>query len=164
LNLEPSRLRAQLQTGVMVLLLLAACCAHAQKVSTQVTNMSGFDLVGSNLVITVSIGEPAIVTFTQPDFILTQGFLQPEILPCTNVTLDYYPNPAEDELTVELKGCDAKISFMQLIDPWGRLIKSIPPKKNNKVYIGDVSPGVYFLRVWLSNSLSETLKIAKVSN
>jgi hypothetical protein len=32
------------------------------------------------------------------------------------------------------------------------------------VYIGDVSPGVYFLRVWLSNSLSETLKIAKVSN
>lgn len=117
-----------------------------------------------NLIITTSIGEPAIVTFTNQEYIITQGFLQPEIIPCNDAEISFYPNPAQDDITVELNGCEIKIESMQLIDIWGRVITNIQPEKNNKVFLGDVSPGVYFIRVFLTNTESQTLKIAKVSN
>lgn len=138
---------------------------EAQKVSPQVTNLGGFDLTGGvNRVITVSVGEPAIATFITDDYILTQGFLQPEILPCKEFKLVYYPNPTPDDMTIEVLGCDVKINIMQLIDVWGRVITTIAPTKNNKVLLGDVSPGVYFIQVFFTNSETETIKIAKVSN
>jgi len=136
----------------------------SQKVYPQVTNHAGFDLTASNLVVTVSIGEPAIATFVNPDYILTQGFLQPEIIPCGEYKLTYYPNPTRDDITIQVQGCDNEIEAMQLIDIWGRVITTIKPAKNNLVQLGDISPGVYFIRVFLTNSESETLKIAKVSN
>jgi Secretion system C-terminal sorting domain len=136
----------------------------AQRVTPQVTNLAGFDLTGSNLVVTVSIGEPAIATFFSTDYILTQGFLQPEILPCGEFELTYYPNPTPDEIMIEALGCDIKIESMQLIDVWGRVITTIMPTKNNKVQLGDISPGAYFIKVFLTNSDTKTLKIAKVSN
>ena len=136
----------------------------AQRVNPQVTNLSGFDLSGPTLVVTVSIGEPATASFFNTDYILTQGFLQPENLPCGEFELTYYPNPTPDEMIIEALGCDIKIESMQLIDVWGRVITTIAPKKNNKVQLGDISPGAYFIKVILSNSETETLKIAKISN
>jgi hypothetical protein len=65
---------------------------------------------------------------------------------------------------VEALGCDIKIESMQLIDIWGRVLTTISPTKDNKVYLGDVSPGVYFIRVFLTNTQTESIKIAKVSN
>jgi Secretion system C-terminal sorting domain len=138
---------------------------EAQKVSSQVTNLAGKDLTPVNLVLlTVSVGEPAIATFFNTDFILTQGFLQPEIVPCGEYELTYYPNPTRDDVTILVQGCDSEIEAMQLIDIWGRVITTIKPTSDNKVQLGDISPGVYFIRVFLTNSESETLKIAKVSN
>ncbi len=136
----------------------------AQKISSQITNLSGLDLSAADLIVTVSIGEPAIATFIKTDYILTQGFLQPEILPCQEFKLTYYPNPTPDDMIIETLGCDVKIQSMQLIDPWGRIITTINPTKNNKVHLGDISPGVYFIRVFFSNAATETIKIAKVSN
>lgn len=149
---------------ILGLFLLLSWQSIAQKVTPQVANAAGFDSQIGNLVISSSIGEPAIVTFTNSDFILTQGFLQPEIIPCGEFALSYYPNPTKDDLTVEVSGCDTKIESMQLIDVWGRLITSMTPEKNNKVLLGDISPGVYFIRIFLTNTESQTIKIAKVSN
>lgn len=151
---------------VITLLILAITpfFGVAQKVSSQVTNLAGFDLNASDLVVTVSIGEPAIATFITADYILTQGFLQPEILPCKEFKLTYYPNPAQDEVTIQAVGCDIKIQAMQLIDLWGRVITTIAPSKNNLVLLGDISPGVYFIKVILTNAETETIKIAKISN
>lgn len=146
-------------------LLLIPFVGIGQKVSPQVINQAGFDLLPSKiLAITVSIGEPAIATFINDDFILTQGFLQPEIVPCGEFELTYYPNPTQDDVIVEALGCDIKIESMQLIDIWGRVLTTISPTKDNKVYLGDVSPGVYFIRVFLTNTQTESIKIAKVSN
>jgi hypothetical protein len=135
-----------------------------QKSTPQVTNMAGLDLSDPNLIVTVSVGEPAITTLSTNQFILTQGFLQPENLPCGDLKLDYYPNPALDDLYVTVEGCETEIESMQLIDIWGRVITTIMPEKDNKVFLGSISPGVYFLRVALTNNESETIKIAKVSN
>lgn len=137
---------------------------ESQKVSRQVTNQAGFDLLAPNLVVTVSIGEPAIATYINDEFMLTQGFLQPEIVPCGEYELSYYPNPTRDDVIIEALGCDIKIQSMQLIDIWGRLITTVSPTKDNKMHLGDISPGVYFIKVFLTNALTESIKIAKVSN
>jgi hypothetical protein len=136
----------------------------AQRVAPQIANSAGFDLSNGSIVISFSLGEPAVATLSNSEFIITQGFLQPEIIPCNDAELTYYPNPTQDELTVDINGCETKIESMQLIDIWGRLITTIMPTSDNKVFLGDVSPGVYFLRVFLTNTESQTLKIAKVSN
>jgi len=148
----------------LLILVIAPLFALAQRISTQVTNLAGLDLSTSSQVITVSIGEPAIATFINTDYILTQGFLQPEILPCKEFKLTYYPNPTPDDMIVEALGCDVKIEAMQLIDVWGRVITTMTPAKNNKVLLGDISPGAYFIKVFFTNSETETIKIAKVSN
>lgn len=150
----------------LLIFAIAPLFGVAQRVTPQVANLAGFDLTGtgSNLLVTVSIGETAIATFSNPDYILTQGFLQPEILPCGEFELTYYPNPTPDEMIIEALGCDIKIESMQLIDVWGRVLTTIIPTKTNKVQLGDISPGAYFIKVFLTNSDTETLKIAKVSN
>jgi Secretion system C-terminal sorting domain len=156
-----------MRTLITVLILaIAPFFGAAQRISPQVTNMAGFDLdlAASGQIITVSIGEPAIATFFNTDYILTQGFLQPEILPCKEFKLTYYPNPTPDDMIIEALGCDVEIEAMQLIDVWGRVITTMKPTKNNKVQLGDISPGAYFIKVFLTNTESETIKIAKVSN
>jgi hypothetical protein len=128
----------------------------------QVTNMAGFDISVPDFIVTSSIGEPAILTFTNTNLILTQGFLQPEILPCNDLTFSYYPNPAKTEITIEAFGCEIQIQFMDLYDTWGRKITSIKPSKDNKVQLGDISPGAYFIKILLTNGDSKSIKIIKV--
>jgi len=128
----------------------------------QVTNLAGFDISVSDFIVTSSIGEPAILTLSNTNLILTQGFLQPEILPCKDLTFSYYPNPAKGEITIEASGCEVQIQGMTLYDSWGRSITLIKPSKDNKVQLGDISPGVYFIKVLLTNGDSKTIKIVKV--
>ncbi len=128
----------------------------------QVTNLAGFDISVSDFIVTSSIGEPAIMTFTNSGVILTQGFLQPEILPCRDLNFSYYPNPAKEEIIIEAYGCEVQVQFMELYDPWGRMITRITPRKDNKVTLGDISPGVYFIKILLTNSETKTIKIVKV--
>lgn len=154
-----------MRASVILFLMIIPFFGFAQKVEPQVVNQAGLDLLPSKiLAVTISIGEPAIATFINDEFILTQGFLQPEIEPCGEFELTYYPNPTQDDVIVEALGCDIKIESMQLIDVWGRVLTTISPAKDNKVYLGDVSPGVYFIKVFLTNTQTESIKIAKVSN
>jgi Secretion system C-terminal sorting domain len=129
----------------------------------QVTNMAGFDISVTDFIVTSSIGEPAIFTLSGSNLILTQGFLQPEILPCSELNFSYYPNPAKGEIIVEANGCEVQIQVMELYDSWGRKITVIKPSKDNKVQLGDISPGVYYIKILLTNTESKTIKIVKVS-
>ncbi len=146
-------------TYLLLLLLPIVGMGQARQ---QVTNMAGFDLSVPNFIVTSSIGEPAILTFTNPNLILTQGFLQPEILPCKDLAFTYYPNPAKSEITIEAYGCEIQIQFMDLYDTWGRKITTIKPTKDNKVQLGDIAPGAYFIKVLLTNQESKTIKVIKV--
>lgn len=145
-----------------VFLLLLLPFLGMSQARQQVTNMAGFDISVPDFIVTSSIGEPAILTFTNSNLILTQGFLQPEILPCKDLTFSYYPNPAKGEITIEAFGCEVKIQFMDLYDTWGRKITSIMPSKDNKVQLGDISPGAYFIKILLTNGDSKSIKIIKV--
>ncbi len=146
-------------TCFLLLLLPYLGLAQARQ---QVTNLAGFDISVTDFIVTSSIGEPAILTLSTSNFILTQGFLQPEILPCKDLSFSYYPNPAKSEITIEAFGCEVQVQGMELYDSWGRTITLITPTKDNKVQLGDLSPGVYFIKIGLSNGDSKTIKIIKV--
>lgn len=128
-----------------------------------VTNLAGYDNTVSGLITTVSIGEPAILTLTSASNTITQGFLQPEILPCEDLVFSYYPNPTKDNLTLEAFGCEVKITSIEILDIWGRLISTYPQAKDNKLELGFLSSGVYVLKVFLNNGQFNAITIVKIS-
>lgn len=136
----------------------------SQPVTPRVTNMAGFDMAMNNFVVTVSIGEPAVTTLASSTNYVTQGFLQPEILPCADNSISYYPNPAKDEITIEAFGCEVQIQAFQIIDIWGRLVTTAKPAKDNKVNLAGLSQGVYIIRVILNNNTVNNINIVKLLN
>jgi hypothetical protein len=132
---------------INILLLLFLPVLGMTQARQQVTNMAGFDISVPDFIVTSSIGEPAILTFTNTNLILT---------------FSYYPNPAKGEITIEAYGCEVQIQLMDLFDSWGRKITSIKPSKDNKVQLGDISPGAYFIKILLTNGDSKSIKIIKV--
>lgn len=146
----------------MCLLFLPLLCMG--QMSQRVTNLAGFDLASSGVIVTVSIGEPAVTTLATSSLSVTQGFLQPEILPCKDLRFNYYPNPAKDDITIEAFGCEAQIESLEIIDMWGRLVRTAEAKKNSKVDLTGLSQGVYVIRVLLSNSAINNITIVKLNH
>ena len=134
-----------------------------QEMTPAVTNMAGFDGIQQGSVVTMSIGEPAILTLATAQAIITQGFLQPEIIPCATFDIRYYPNPATKEVAIETSGCDSKIKALELINLWGEVILSITPPPDNKINLEAYSQAVYIIKVYLESGATRTMKIAKVT-
>ncbi|MBN8577264.1 MAG: T9SS type A sorting domain-containing protein [Cytophagales bacterium] len=151
-----------MRSKLTTILLLALPVMGLAQARQQVTNLAGFDLSVTDFILTSSIGEPAIVTLQTSEVILTQGFLQPELLPCKELEFDYYPNPARSTITIMARGCDARIVSMLLYDTFGRYITSIKPDNNNVVHLGDLSAGVFFMKVILTTNETKTIKLIKV--
>jgi Secretion system C-terminal sorting domain len=145
------------------LALLSPLFCSAQNLMPSVTNLAGYEHTVAGLITTVSIGEPAILTLTSDNNSITQGFLQPENLPCENLSFNYYPNPTKGDLTVEAFGCEVKITSIEVLDIWGRLITTLPQAKDNKLEIGFLSSGVYVLKVFLTNGQFHAITIVKIS-
>jgi hypothetical protein len=135
----------------------------AQEMTPAVTNMAGFDATQGSSVVTISIGEPAVTTLTTPNAFVTQGFLQPEILPCLDVEFGYFPNPATDEITIEAYGCEIKIQSLQILNLWGQVLSTLLPRKDNKVLLDGLSQGVYIIQVYLTSGITKTIKIVKIA-
>lgn len=135
----------------------------AQMATPAVTNLAGWNIMEGTSAISVSIGEPSITTLSAGNVMITQGYLQPEILPCVDMEFSYYPNPATTEITIEAYGCEVQIKSMELLNLWGQIITTIEPRKDNKVIIEGLSQGVYLVKVYLSSGISKTIKIVKIA-
>lgn len=140
-----------------------AVCAQ-QSIAPSVNNLAGIDGKLSGTFITTSIGEPAITTITSRGNIITQGFLQPELIPCAELEFRYYPNPAKDIINIEAYGCEVRIESMEILDLWGRLLATAEPTLNNELNLGDLAQGVYLVKVILTNEDVHTITVVKTSN
>jgi Secretion system C-terminal sorting domain len=147
-----------------ILLLLVPFFGYTQSMTPQVTNLAGTEATLGDFVITSSIGEPAILTLSAAGGFLTQGFLQPEILPCEKVEFRYHPNPAREKIVIEAYGCETNIESLQIIDLWGRLLYTGNTNAAHELYVGDLSQGVYVVRVFLTNGTTNTINLVKISN
>jgi hypothetical protein len=150
---------------IAFLVLFAPAAAFAQQtIAPSVNNLAGIDGKLSDTFITTSIGEPAITTLGTKSGYITQGFLQPELLPCVDLEFKYYPNPAKDIITIEAYGCEVGIQSIEIVDLWGRLLTTVRSPKDNQVNLGDLAQGVYLLRVKLSNDDIHSVSVVKTSN
>ncbi len=148
-----------------ILVLFASFSLKAQQsIAPSVNNLVGIDARLSDAFVATSIGEPAITTLGTKQGYITQGFLQPELLPCIDLQFRYYPNPAKDIVTIEAYGCEVGIMSMEILDLWGRLLTTVAPTKNNEVNLGDLAQGVYLVKVKLTNDDIHTISIVKTSN
>lgn len=153
--------------SILVLIVVAVCRlgAHGQQsITPSVHNLIGMDVAMAQWAISASVGEPAVTTLYGEVGSITQGFLQPEILPCVNVEMRYYPNPAPDMITIEAFGCEIKIKSVQIVDLWGRSIVILLPLPDNQFHLGDLSQGMYFAKVNLTNGTSQTINLVKITN
>jgi hypothetical protein len=145
------------------LLMLGLFTSYGQ--TPQITNGAGFDLSSPIFFSTTSIGEVLVTTLTGHSATVTQGFLQPlRYNPCSEITISFYPNPTVGEVTIEAMGCEAKIESMEFYNSWGQLLTVIGRPENNKIDLGNLSPGLYFINVLLTQGSSQLVKIIKTSN
>jgi hypothetical protein len=135
-----------------------------QSIAPSVNNLVGLEAKLSDAFVATSIGEPAITTIGTKTGYITQGFLQPELLPCVDLGFKYYPNPAKDIITIEAYGCEVGIMSMEILDLWGRLLTKVAPTRNNEVNLGDLAQGVYLIKVKLTNEDIHTISVVKTSN
>lgn len=150
---------------VALLVLIVPFFVRAQQsIAPSVNNLMGIDGKLSDTFIATSIGEPAITTLGAKQGFITQGFLQPELLPCVDIEFKYYPNPAKDIITIEAYGCEVAIMSMEILDLWGRLLTKVVPTRNNEVNLGDLAQGVYLVKVKLTNDDIHTISVVKNSN
>lgn len=147
----------------LILFVPVLLCAQ-DTIAPSVNNPAGIDAKVNGTFITTSIGEPAIITLQATQGYITQGFLQPELLPCTNIEMKYYPNPTKGIITIEVDGCDVGVQSVQVIDIWGRLIETVTSPKDNQVNLGEYAQGVYLLKVKLSNEDVHAISVVKTSN
>ncbi len=97
-------------------ILLTGHAAQAQ----MVVNVAGTTISNGAYSHSFSIGEIATTTLSGPAGYLTQGYLQPHLLP--EAAFDYYPNPVVQELfLVNARGVD-RVKFY---DVAGREIYSV---------------------------------------
>jgi len=70
-----------------------------------------------------------------------------------DIDLMIYPNPAIDQINVVMKSDQNKPEEVELFNEFQQYIKTITinPFENNNVEIGDLAPGVYFLRIAMDN-------------
>ncbi|HKR04015.1 MAG TPA: T9SS type A sorting domain-containing protein [Bacteroidia bacterium] len=83
---------------------------------------------------------------------LVTGIHSPEVL---NNSVDIYPNPAPADFFVTIKNKNELISSIELSDVTGKTVRKVE-KINNNYYKMDrenISPGIYFLKVWMEKKI-----------
>ena len=150
--------------AAFLVILVPGFARAQQSIAPSVNNLVGIDVKLSDTFVSTSIGEPAITTLGAKEGYITQGFLQPELLPCVDVEFKYYPNPAKDIITIEAYGCEVGILSMEILDLWGRLLTKVPASKDNQVNLAEFAQGVYLVKVILTNDDVHTISVVKSSN
>lgn len=120
-----------------------------------------------------TVGELSVATVVQGDFILTQGFQQPEkedievgTTTVQNLTVTYqlFPNPATDQLNMELQAEGQVSLLLVLLNIEGKKIReerfSFQTVAQEKWDVSDLPSGQYFLNfIDVKNESLQTEKI-----
>ena len=131
--------------------------------SQEVISTSG----GNFGVNSITIGEIAVNTIVNANFILTQGFLQPNFSPLNviaspNFPIKVYPIPTVDYLTLELFSKNPEYYSSKIIDNLGRVVfESQNLSQKNNFNISNLIVGEYYLVVKDNFGNTNSFKILK---
>lgn len=144
------------------ILLVASLTTFSQvQLERDVTASGGGHAISGGIILSYTIGEPAVTTLSGTTSILTQGFQQPDLLlvnveefPVSGFVLNCFPNPVISDLNIYLTpGSYEKITIL-VVDASGR--KVIPPlekilaqgvEEKITVDMSGLAPAVYLVRI-----------------
>ena len=160
--------------GPNLILFIGACCAtgmaRSQSVAPSVFAGAGGYFQNGDGSIAWTLGEPVIDTHAAGDFIITQGFHQPDgdfstaIAPIAMVVasgITLFPNPTRDEVVLLLSSVEAGTTYA-LFDGLGKLIaKHGVSEERTTIDLSHQANGNYLLHV--IGTGAEPLEIFKVT-
>ena len=150
-----------------ILVLTASVSVKAQQLEVVAT--SGDFYVNSSGSLSWTLGEVAIETLSETNFILTQGFQQSKLtvtaindLQTSGIELSVYPNPTDNFLFIEVKTDNQRDLQINLFDLNGKLIllKKITGSRQT-VHMQNYTPDIYILKVTEGNKEIRTYQIVK---
>lgn len=136
----------------------------------QTTTTSGGTASGSGGTVAFSVGQVVYTTNTGSNGSVAQGVQQPYEIsvvlgledPEISLTMQAYPNPTIDNLTLNVGNNELSNLNLQLIDLNGRLIENrIISNAIETIRMENLAAAVYFLKVTRSNTEIKTFKIIK---
>ncbi len=153
-----------------VLLILTITVLSVQFSNAQKVIASGGDFqIANGLMVSSTIGEPVIETFSGNGIILTQGFQQPKLTIVSiqnidsNFSTEIFPNPTTTSVTVETTGV-SKLEY-QLLSLSGEIIRH--HKINSNIENIDMSflpANTYLLKIFSAEGkLSKVIKVQKIN-
>lgn len=127
----------------------------------QVMASGGGHASATGVILSYTIGEPAILTLTNASAILTQGFQQPAFItvglpdPYTDLqSLNIFPNPVTDQLNISIQSSKSFEALISLFDLTGRLVmpeQLFPVMENISLLIRldlqSLAPAAYLVRI-----------------
>ncbi len=151
--------------SIVALLLFAGL--NAQQTSPWVIGSAGADEAQGDYQLSWTLGEPAILTLTQAEAALLQGFQQPNYVfdvlagePDGAITLQLYPNPTSGWVTLEISGTD-EIMTAEVYNLVGALIyRTTVTAPRTRLDLGSLATGTYLLKI--VNARKERLRVWRV--
>jgi len=133
----------------------------------QVISSSGKYFENSSGSISFTLGEPVIMTLSQGDNILTQGFHQAEITvinesiyPALQFEIAVYPNPAHDYVILKADQISGLYYILYTIKG-DAIQQNLLVKEQTEIDFSNLLPSIYFLKVIEGNKELKTFKIIK---
>ena len=162
----------------LTFLLLYSITAEAQFPSIEryvVSSAGGTYTNGGNLEVDYTIGETAVLTLSNTNNFLTQGFQQPYeegvfINDLENVmNISYYPNPVTSRLTLSIYNTGGREFNVEMFDILGQIVlkqKGIACYEGAAGYtfnMKELTTGNYFLRISSGGDFVKNIKIIKTT-
>jgi hypothetical protein len=160
------------------LLLLGACIffcilGFSQSRNLEMIPTASAVFTSSETILSWSIGENGIETFTNCDLVLTQGFHQPSLKitqidepNSVDLQLTVYPNPIKDFLTISIQSPDEISCTAGLYALSGKLLKNKEIKGKTileKMDLSTYPPNLYILKIVGRNGqFLQTYKVQKI--
>ena len=135
----------------------------------QVITTAGGNGQGTNTQIEWTLGETVVTSFRKADTLLTQGFHQP-LLTVTaiktsdspDILIQVYPNPAHDQLQIQLGCVEIKDYRYVLYDINGKVLRQqILLSDITSINMDNYLPGIYLLKVLKKDMEIQVFEIMK---
>lgn len=145
--------------AILFLLVGTMFSSSAQNTYAFLLTSAGGVFQTEQLMVSWSLGEPVIETYTSSSLILTQGFHQPWVktvsIPQIGVpdplTFQVFPNPAVDFIRVfnpKPESSEEQTTSISLYDFKGRLLSKFILTENSKVIsVSHLNSGIYYLSI-----------------
>jgi hypothetical protein len=154
---------------LLLLIIIFSICPITK--AQQTISAAGGDANGTGGTVSYTVGQVAYTTNTGTNGSVSQGIQQvyeisvvSDIDEYTDIKLSVatYPNPVEDKLILKIEAENATEYDYQIFDMNGSLIEANKIVSNESIiFMGNLSPAIYFLIVTEGQKEIKTFKIIK---